>query len=376
MTVKYRVAVPLLAVACALSMSAILQQVSAEDVRVAKPVPQMDHAAVAKRALEAHIRPLVGDALVQFKQLQTATKACSGDPDYRYSALMPAFRSAVLAWGRMAHLNFGPLVENNRYERIFFWLDRKAIGRRQVARALRNAPAAYLDAEQLGDRSIAVQGLPALEQLIVTRQTPQGNADFKCGYAQAIAANLTDIMDRVASAWSEGGVWAKTWLTAGPANPRYISPEETTHALIRAFFEHVERVRDVELLRPIGFAVRGRKLPGPFARSDLTMAFLAARAEGLRALIEQTGLAEEAFKTAVARQSKEGRQAIAQVRFEMRFIAKLTAKFAQQPQFFESAQSSEAIALGFPLKSARQLAERGFVLTADIPAGFNATDGD
>ena len=224
--------------------------------------------------------------------------------------------------------------------------------------------------------SIGVQGLPALEQLIVTPPEPGEDSAFKCSYAQAIAGNLVNIAHASEAAWSAGGIWSERWLTAGPGNPTYIAPPETPYVLIRAYLDNIERVRDVEVMRPLGLAVRGRDLPGPFARSDLTMAFIAARIAGLRALIEDGGLAQETTRTAKARGSPEAEQAIKQVKFELGFLARLSTKLAKVREFFESPQRDEAIALGFPLKSARLLAEKAFGLTTDLPMGFNASDGD
>jgi len=331
---------------------------------------------VARTVLEKHIQPGFSRLTAAFSELRQAAALCSNQPGFRYSRLKPAFRKAVVAWGEVAHLNFGPLAAANRYDRIYFWLDRKGIARRQVARALRDAPPDYRDPAKLAEFSIGVQGLPALEQLIVTPPEPGEDGSFKCGYAQAIAGNLLNISREVETAWSAGGTWSERWLTAGPGNPTYIKSAETTYALIRAYLENIERVRDVELLRPIGLAVRGRDLPGPFARSDLTMAFIAARIAGLRSLIEDSGLAKETTRTAKARGSPEAEQAIAQVEFELRLLARLSTKLAKVPDFFASQRREEAIALGFPLKSARSLAEKAFGLTTDLPMGFNASDGD
>lgn len=337
---------------------------------------EFDHALVARTALEKHIRPGLARLTVAFTELQRATSRCKEQPRFRYDRLRPAFRKAVLAWGHVAHLNFGPFAVENRYDRVFFWLDRKGIARRQVARALRERPPEYRDAGKLAEASIGVQGLPALEQLMTTPPEPGEDSSFKCSYAQAIAGNLLNIAREVEAAWAAGGVWSERWLTAGPDNQTYIKPSETTYVLVRAYLDNVTRLRDVELMRPLGLAVRGRDLPGPFASSDLTMAFIAARIAGLRSLIEDGGLAKETTRTAKARRSREAEQAIEQVAFEVRLLTGLSARLAKVSDFFASSRREEAIALGFPLKSARLQAARAFSLTTDLPMGFNASDGD
>lgn len=345
-------------------------------LKAQEPVAAFDHGKVARTALAQHIQPGFQGLVDAFSALRRATAACKDNPEFRFNRLRPDFREAVIAWGKVAHLSFGPLAENNKYERVFFWLDRKGIARRQVARALRDAPQDYLDIDKLGERSIGVQGLPALEQLIVTPPRKGGDLVFKCEYAIAIAGNLESVARKVAAEWAVDGSWGQRWLTAGPENPTYLQPQETTFKLIRAFLEHSERIRDVELFRPLSGIMSGRALLGPFARSGLTMDFIAARITGLRNLIQDGGLAAETLRTAQARKSPEATQAIEQVKFELRFLVELSYKFARVPDFFNSQRKSEAISLGAPLKSARVVAETAFGLTTDIPVGFNATDGD
>src|SRR5690606_22949854 len=77
----------------------------------AQPVaPEFDHALVAVTALEKHIRPGFERLTAAFSELGQATARCEGEADFQYTYLKPAFRKAVLAWGRVAHLNFGPLA--------------------------------------------------------------------------------------------------------------------------------------------------------------------------------------------------------------------------------------------------------------------------
>lgn len=335
-----------------------------------------NHAAVGRTALEQHIRPAFQNLTTAFGQLRKASEACRGNDRYDFADLKPAFREAVRAWGRAAHLNIGPLAQNNRYERIYFWLDRKGIARRQVARALRRRPEAYLDPAELGERSIGVQGLPAFEQVMLLKPDDAGDAEFRCRYAIAIAGNLERIASRVAAAWAPGGDWGRWWLAPGSDNPRFLTADETTFALVRAFIVNTERVRDVELLRPLGFNAHRRKLPGPFDSSGLTMPFIAARIAGLRSLMVDGGLAREVKRIAKGRNLDDALQSIEQAEFELKHLETLSTRLAAVMSFFESDRVNEAVGLGFPLKSARVRAETAFALTTDLPVGFNASDGD
>ncbi len=335
-----------------------------------------DHRKVAQAMVERHIQPTYANLLAALGKLRAATDACTGNANFDYGKVKSAFAETVLAWGRAAHLTFGPMAQENRYERIYFWLDRKGIARRQVVRALRNAPVGYTKAAELGTRSIGVQGLPAFELLMVTPRRAGADPAFKCGYARAIVANVAQIVGDVAAAWGDDGLWTKRFLSTGPKNSYFLKQEETTFLLARTYLQQVGRVRDVEFLRPMGFAVRGRVLRGPFARSDLTMPFLSARIAGLRAFLTDGNIISETRRTAKARNQPDAIQAISQVAFELEFSADLSSKLAKKENFFQSPARLEAVAIGFPLKMARVLAERAFALTMDIPMGFNASDGD
>ncbi|MEL6872513.1 MAG: imelysin family protein, partial [Pseudomonadota bacterium] len=342
-----------------------------------------DHRALAERALEQHIRPGFARLTRAFADLKSATAACAGNPAFDVAKLKPPFRDAAIAWGRVAHLTFGPLGAENRYDRIYFWIDRKGIGRRQIQRALRSKPDAYRDPAALAKRSIAVQGLPAFERLITTTaaaSTNGTNTEFHCAFLQTIAANLVNIASRIEREWSADGVWGKAWLSPGADNPHFLDQRETTFMLLRAILVQIDRVRDVELSRPIGMTPLRRKRSGPFRLSGLTMPFLAARLAGLRDLLELGGLADGAEQAANAggdRASRaNARDAIAQARFELKFVAELAAKLAADPSFSLDDTPERAVGLGFPLKAARARIEDAFAAVTNLPVGFNASDGD
>ncbi len=76
------------------------------------------------------------------------------------------FDDVVDAWFRIYFLRFGPLVEENRFERIYFWPDPRGVILRQVGALLGEADPESLDPDRLAEKSVAVHGLPALEYAI------------------------------------------------------------------------------------------------------------------------------------------------------------------------------------------------------------------
>ena len=79
---------------------------------------------------------------------------------------------------------------------MLFWPDRKGIGLKQVQAALAAKDPTAADAAQLAGKSVAMQGLGALEFVLfgTGAETLAGTGDaYRCAYGAAIAANLDGI---------------------------------------------------------------------------------------------------------------------------------------------------------------------------------------
>ncbi|MGF1649311.1 MAG: imelysin family protein [Hyphomicrobiaceae bacterium] len=335
------------------------------------------HREVATSALEGHIRPGYDRFAAAAARFVSQTQQCQSRAAFEYEMLMPAFRELVMAWGRIAHISFGPVMVENRLERLYFWLDRKGIARRQVMAAIAGADPKVAAAQSLAQRSVGLQGLPALE-FLVSGEAQRVAADraHLCRFAIAIAQNVSTIAAEIAADWSPAGPWTRHWLAPGAGNPRFVSDRETTFALATSFLAQMTRVRDVELMRPLGFAARNRRLPGPFDRTGLTMVFLAARLEGLRSLVVDSGLLDAVSAIATATGDSGSEVAAQDARQSLDESVRLASRLSSIDRFFGTGRRREAIALGAPLKLARLQLETALQQTSDLPLGFNANDGD
>jgi predicted lipoprotein len=342
---------------------------------------EIDHARLAREALEKHIEPGYRRLVEAFGKMEASARETCAAPDKgKLQALRDSFVGAVKAWGAIAQINFGPIRTDNRFERIWFWPDRKSIGQRQVGKALRQKPEDYTDPAALAGKSIAVQGLGALEQILYGDKVDliaAGQGGFACKYAKAIASNLKAIAGETEAAWREDGAFGRLWLNPGPENRTYLHDRETTFALVKALIEALERVRDVELARPLGLTQNRRVLPGPFSDSGLTMTFIAARISGLRSLLVKSGLAAEMARVAEANHDAQSQGDVKQTLFEMELSEGRSAELAKIANILSSsARRSEAVALGYPLKSARFAFSNAAGRLTKLPVGYNASDGD
>ena len=113
------------------------------------------------------------------------------------------------AWSLVEPIRFGPVAEQHRYERIFYWPDPKGLGARQVREALGKEDATVTEAASLSAKSVALQGLPALEYLLYgddagTLAKGGGEATFRCRFAETIAGNVAGMAKDIAAGWQDG----------------------------------------------------------------------------------------------------------------------------------------------------------------------------
>ncbi|HOV04305.1 MAG TPA: imelysin family protein, partial [Kaistiaceae bacterium] len=86
---------------------------------------------------------------------------CDAPSEETLASARAAFADLVLAHAAVEIVRFGPVLADNRLERLYFWPDRKGLGLRQVERTI--AAGETPTVAELRARSVALQGLGALE---------------------------------------------------------------------------------------------------------------------------------------------------------------------------------------------------------------------
>jgi predicted lipoprotein len=195
-----------------------------------------------------------------------------------------AFRAVVLARAGVAFLRFGPLTEENRAERLLFWPDRKGIALRQVQQILAEADESATSLDTLRGKSVAVQGLGALEYALFG--TSYGalayGDDFRCRYGRTVAEAIAVLSAELDAAWAAPDGIARRLTEPSEADPDYRTMTESLEELIGSMAHGLEAVRDQELLPFLGRdgeAPRARL--APFWRSGMTMRSVAAAFAGI-----------------------------------------------------------------------------------------------
>ena len=280
------------------------------------------------------------------------------------------------SWSEIEPVRFGPVVQDHRYERLFYWPDPKGLGAKQIREALAKHDETVKDETTLAAKSVALQGLPALEYLLYgdgadDLAKPGGEGAFRCAFANAVANNVASISKQIVEGWGDAAPFVKSYLAPAPDNPIYHAPKEVTLDLFKTFAAGIESVRDQKLAKMLGAKAEEAK-PGlaPFGRSGLTFISIADNLTGVRNLFLKGGFAQ-----VVHEESAGVEDSIAfDLDHAIEVLRGIDAPLAEALRDEDDRAKLEALRVS--LKSAAQTAGDMISKNAGLSFGFNAMDGD
>jgi predicted lipoprotein len=247
-------------------------------------------------AIDGFVRPAYAAfAKSEENQRSAVDTLCAAPSATALEAARQAFRQSVVAWSELETIRFGPVTEQNRLERILFWPDRKSIGLKQVQAALASQDPTASDATSLAGKSVAMQGLGALEFVLHGSGADEltgADGAYRCRFGAAIAANLATISADVSKAWADPDGFASQWANPGPDSALFRTDQEALSELVDVFVQGLEMIRDVRLN---GFLGRWPEEDKPrqaiYWRSQATVPSLGGNVDGLQKLFEASGIA-------------------------------------------------------------------------------------
>lgn len=335
---------------------------------------EADHAAIAKASLTEVIRPGYAALAESTGGLRAKFEALCRQPSgASLKAAKDAFASTMAAWSKVEIFRFGPVTVEHRFERLFFWPDPKGLGLRQIQEALTKQDATVTDPDQLAGKSVALQGLPALEYLLYGEDgdLPKADRAFRCSFGLAVATNVDRIAKQVVEGWRESSAFEKAFLDPAPEDPYYHAPKEVTLDLFKAFTTGIELVRDQKLGKPLGASpAEAKPKLAAFWRSGLTFDNAAGNLEGVRALFAQGGFAQ-----VVAQESAGVENSILfDLHHAIDVLRGIDQPVAEVVKNEDLRAKLEALRVG--LKNSAQTAGDMISRGAALAFGFNAMDGD
>lgn len=248
-------------------------------------IPEND---IITGAIEGYIRPAFHQFAEEAGSLQlNVANLCATPSAGALETAQNQFRSTVIAFSRVEFVRMGPLGKADRLERLLFWPDRKGIALRQVQAALAEKDPTAATPETLQGKSVAMQGLAALEFLLFgtgSDDLATAAGEYRCGYAQSAATLVDALAETIDAEWhdtSPDGASAHM-LDPQPTFDDYRTTTEVLEKLAATLVHGTETMRDQRLMPILGAS--GDK-PKPrsalFWRSNMTAPALAANFAGL-----------------------------------------------------------------------------------------------
>lgn len=314
---------------------------------------------------------LVGEAALQ-SDLMGAL--CDDPGEARLDAARAQFGSLVRAWSRIEIIRFGPILADNRLDRMLFWPDRRGIALRQIQALIAQQDVEALDPATLRQKSIALQGLGSLEYVLFGTGADDLTASqtYRCALGAAIADAIDTTASEVLRAWEAPEGIAAHFANPVAANADYRSEDEVLRELLGVFVHGFELIRDVRLSPLIGTEQSPpNSKVAIYRRSELTIESMAANIAGMKDLFLVSGM-DEAL-------TDDMRWVAGALDFEFQNFADTAAAVADVP-------IAEAVVATDPKgkikylhilsQSLQKIAVDQIAVSLGLSAGFSSLDGD
>ena len=349
----------------------------AQDANLSPP-PVLTHektSGLMERVIDKVIRPGYRDFSEKSGLLTDGMmQLCTTPSPANLDKAKAAFADAAKAWAHIEMVRVGPVLEKNRFERILFYPDKKGLGLRQVQGLLASLDETATSPDTLAAKSVAVQGLGALEFLLHgtgSEELTATSESYRCQYGLAIAGNVQHIAMELVQAWDSPNGIAKDWKNPGPQSAAFRQDQEAVTEVLGILVHAAEALRDqrVETFYK-GEAAQTFPKQALFWRSGLTFAMLGENLAGIQTLLDQSEI-----KTLL---NEDQSSIVSSIDFVLKSLIHTAALLPREVDAAVS-QKEERQKLDFILLNSRDLIVR---LNNDLggglglAAGFSFSDGD
>ncbi|WP_120496909.1 imelysin family protein [Kiloniella sp. EL199] len=301
-------------------------------------------------------------------------KLCLSPNESNLSRAREEFRSLVSAWSRVEMYRIGPSIKDHRQEKLFFWPDRKSIGLRQVRKLIDTEEQTALTIKTLQKKSVAVQGLLALEYILFGRNSEalstSDSKSYRCMYGATVAQAIGATAKTIVNDWTSPSGYATLMLNTNTTNPIYRSDAEVMQDLLRISSEMIQSTRDLKIQNTIrDNPEKSKPKRAPFWRSNLTLHAYQNNLKAVETLFTIGGLGK-----LTPRYTKS-------LTFELKQTGKFLAKLEKENTPWEKQvkQKEAHDLLTFtliPLQGAQYIVGELIPQELGLSLGFNSLDGD
>jgi predicted lipoprotein len=260
-------------------------------------------------------------------------------------------------------------MAEDRVERILFFPDRKGAGLKQMQAVLAGKDASVTAPETLARKSVALQGLGALEFVLFgTGADALGAGDpHRCAFAGAIAANMQSIAAAIMAGWAPESEAASRWTVGRDAE----EAAALLNQIIGTLVHGVDAVRDMRIRGFVDVAGTGGKpRQALFWRSQMTGPVIAANLAGLRVIFEESAV--EGLLPADVSSIADS------IRFEFNEVVDLARPLHGSPEAMlaDKDQRARLVLLDTVIDSLAERIDTQFAPATGLSSGFSFSDGD
>lgn len=310
-------------------------------------------------------------AAATWRQAEAWRTVCPAPDAAGYRRLEARYREAADAWSGVEFVKYGPVLEENRFERIAHWPERQNAVTRALSALLSRPGEEGLAPEAFAHTSAAGQGLTALERLLFDPAAPDAvaarlldgtpDAARRCAVGRAVAENLARIAAAVDAGWREAGGILDTLVRADEDTLRDAATRLATELL--AFLEFIS---DQKIGAPMGKGGPDEARPtlAEGWRGDRSLGAVAINLDGVDTLI----------RALVDPGSDEGSSVAAALA-----TARRVARDTRGPLGLivgDADRRPDLVLLRNAIGGARELAGAALTVSLGVTIGFNSRDGD
>jgi uncharacterized protein len=359
-------------------MIAIMAALAAPALNVAPAMADDAYTPFVRQSIEGYIRPAFESFAADTAALPPAIDAACADSSQETKAdFANRYKAVVRSFGGVSFLRYGPLIENHRLDRLAFMPDPRGIAQRQIRKVFAENDETVTDPVKLHDKSVALQGLTALQLIAFDKNgnvalgDPGDKQDFICAYASAISRNVAKVASDINAEWQDEKGYSLKLISPGADTGQIRSPKEAIETIFNSLVTGLIVIKDQELLPTVGTEKKKAKAHRlPFSRSGNGTAYLIAELTGIKAALEAAN-----FSPALDEEFKWIPGSLA---FEFgNGIANLQAIDTPVRQSIKSDDTYERLTLlTITIDSLRDTMAQELAGALELSGGFNALDGD
>jgi predicted lipoprotein len=336
-----------------------------------------DYAQFPRSSVEQYIRPATKQLVSALTDLEKRTgDLCTSSTTESTTAFNEAFSKSVAAIAGIDFLRYGPMAQDNLAQRLAFLPDSRGVVRRQITKVVAKQDPTVRDPASLSVKSVALQGLTALERISYasdgTLTLGSGkDAVYLCDYAESISINLVGAGLELEAEWADPDGFSKVLLEPTKDVGVVHTHKEAAEMVFNAITTGLIVDKDQYLLVVLGKTEKkANPKKAPFARSGNAVTYLSASLAGLQGALNAGGYAK------VLEDEQDWVESSLNFEFSnaQRVLTNLPKPLqdtGKEPEVREQLRYLITIINGIKVVMAEDLA--GYV---GLAGGFNALDGD